>query len=157
MKAIWTHSKMKTDFTIRSAVLESTIVTLVWRMCINEVFITDQIMMEKERKTQAEINDTVPEQERTHLSFSNGWLSKFKSQNRFKRYRNHGESGNPDYSAIRAELPILQALLSEFSRRDTLMQTSLVSITVSHQSPPSDRDGFSGGRRKKIASQLLLV
>ena len=119
MKATSTHSRMKKDLNVRSATIERTMVAWVWKMSKNEPFITDEITMEKARRKQLQINETLQEEEQTQLRFSCGWLSKFIIRNRFKRYRSHFESVYVDHDAISNELPISQTLLSAFSPRDT--------------------------------------
>ena len=85
MNATSTHFRMKKDLTVRCANTESTMMGWVWKMSKNEVFIIDEIIMEKARRKQLQINATLPEEEQTQLRFSYGWLSKFKTRNRFKR------------------------------------------------------------------------
>ena len=81
-------------------------------MSKNEVFIAHEIIIEKARRTQFQINATLLEEEQTQLKFSHGWLSKTKIGNCFKRYRSHGKSGDADHDAILNELPKLQPLFS---------------------------------------------
>ena len=56
-----------------------------------EVFIADDAIIEKAHRLQAELNSNLPQDKRTYLKFSNGWLEKFKKRNNFKAYRSLSE------------------------------------------------------------------
>ena len=156
VQATSTHFRMKKGLKVRSATIESIKVAWVWKMSKNEVFVTDIIIMEKARKTQLQINATLPEEEQTQLQFSYRWLSKFKIRNCFKRYRSHGESGDADHDAILNELPILQTLLSAFSPRDTFNADE---FGLNYQLAPTSTVGPRRlpGRKKKKERLTFLV
>jgi len=49
------------------------------------------------------------------LSFSNGWLDKFKKRNNIRKYQVHGESGSAPLASLPEERAKLQQLLSRFT------------------------------------------
>ncbi len=64
------------------------------------------------------VNAKLPKEKQIYLSFSNGWLEKFKSRWRLRSWKSYGESGSADNEAIALEFPVLQAYLRNFSLRD---------------------------------------
>lgn len=68
---------------------------------------------------QQSINESVSLDNQSTLTFSNGWIQKFKKRNRFKMYRSHGVDGDADESAIQSELPNLKARLLQYAINDT--------------------------------------
>ena len=73
-----------------------------------QMCITGDIMSEKAMMTQNEFNSLLPAEDRANLKFSNGWLSRFKKWNNFKRCKIHSENGDACESAIEEELAILE-------------------------------------------------
>ena len=90
----------------------------VWRMFRKQICITDDIVCEKARKTQSELNNLLPAKHRTNLRFTNGWVVRFKRKSNFKCYKSLGESGNVCEYEIENELPILKTLLSAYNPCD---------------------------------------
>ena len=78
------------------------------------VYISDAIIQEKAEDYQNCANSLLPEDQRTNLTFSNGWLHRFKIRNRFRCFRAYGEAADADEDEIDRELPGLCEKLSTY-------------------------------------------
>jgi hypothetical protein len=73
-----------------------------------------QIIQEKAKRFAKDLNiedDECP-------TFSDGWLQKFLDRHGMKSLKLSGEAGSADMDAVRAELPVLQSLISEYPPSD---------------------------------------
>lgn len=113
-----THVHMKKDLFVTSVDIENAVIEWVWRMSNLNVFIFDDVIIEKARRIQTRLNEQLLIEKRTNLRFSKAWLFLFKQRNDFKMYRSHGESGDADEEAIREEVPLLHKMLSAFEAKD---------------------------------------
>ena len=118
MKALSTHSNMLKDLHVRSFDIENKMVAWIWLMHHRNIFLNDEVILEKANRIQTRLNDTLPLSQRTYLKFSRGWLARFKKRNRFRRYRSHGESADVDHAAAESELPLLRTLLAAFALKN---------------------------------------
>ena len=53
-----------------------------------------------------------------NFSFSEGWLNRFKIRNNFRSLSSHDEFVDAGTDTAQAELPIIQTILSSFSRKE---------------------------------------
>ena len=74
------------------------------------VILTDLLIKEKAKIFAEALN--IQEED---LSFSNGWLHKFKKRNNIRRYRIHGESGSAPLASLSEERTKLQSILGEYT------------------------------------------
>ncbi len=52
------------------------------------------------------------------MTFSQGWLEKFKDRHRIKSFRRFGESGALDMEAVGAALPNIRAVVDAYTKKD---------------------------------------
>ena len=102
----------------RSNILDEQLRQWVHRMWRTGVFLTGNVIQEKGRRLQRSLNLTLPEDERTELKFSNGWLHAFNNRHKFKSYNSHGEMGDADQRGADAALPELRQLASQYALND---------------------------------------
>ena len=76
------------------------------------------VIQEKGRRLQRSLNPTFPEDEHTHLKFSNGWLHRFQKRHKFKSFNSHGEVGDADHTGAGAALPELREFTSQYALND---------------------------------------
>ena len=74
------------------------------------ITLTDLLIKEKARIFAQAFN--IPE---SNLTFSNGWLEKFKKRNHIQRYRAHGEAGSAPLESLSEERMKLRRLLGRFT------------------------------------------
>ena len=74
------------------------------------VILTDLLIKEKAKIFVEALN--IQEED---LSFSNGWLHKFKRRNNIRRYRMHGESGSAPLASLSEERTRLQSILNQYT------------------------------------------
>jgi hypothetical protein len=74
------------------------------------VILTDLLIKEKAKIFAEAFN--IQEKD---LSFSNGWLYKFKKHNNIRKYRIHGESGSVPLASLPEERARLQEILGRYS------------------------------------------
>ena len=70
------------------------------------IILTDLLIKEKARIFTQAFN--IP---KSNLTFSNGWLEKFKKRNHIQRYRAHGEAGSAPLESLPEERMKLRRLL----------------------------------------------
>lgn len=63
-------------------------------------------------------NAKLPREEHLHLTFSGGWLTKFKRRWGLKHFKCHGESGDADSHAVETAMPHLQERIKAYARGD---------------------------------------
>lgn len=63
-------------------------------------------------------NASVGEDRRIEMSFSNGWLARFKSRWGLKSYKSHRESGDADQNALDAAMPVVRARIRSYNLKD---------------------------------------
>ena len=80
MKAHSTHSYMKKDMVVRSMPIENILVEWVWKMSMMEVLISEDAIVDKASYVQEYFNAILPSSQQSFLTFSNGWLEKFKAR-----------------------------------------------------------------------------
>ena len=74
------------------------------------VILTDLLIKEKAKIFAEALN--IQEED---LSFSNGWLHRFKKRNNIRKYRVHGESGSAPLASLSEERARLQSILGEYT------------------------------------------
>lgn len=79
---------------------------------------TDMVIVGKARRLQSSLFHTLPEEERLHCKFSQGWLYRFKLRHNFKRYRSHGKESAADLEGATAALPHLRELAAQYELVD---------------------------------------
>ena len=102
----------------QSKKLEDNLSNWIWKMYYKNIFISDAMIIEKGKFILSELNSQLDEQNKILLSFSNGWLNKFKKRHGFKRCYSHGESANLDVKRILKELPEIGKKLSAYALND---------------------------------------
>ena len=89
MKAKSTHLNMKSDLSVTCSRIENMLIEWVWKMSRNEIFLMDDVILEKAKRIQAACNRQPNLAQKTHLRFSNGWLHRFKKRNGFRGWNTH--------------------------------------------------------------------
>lgn len=107
---------------VKFPVLEHAMSLWVENVTAGGVILTDLLIKEKAKIFAEAFN--IQEED---LTFSNGWLHKFKKRNNIRKYRIHGESG----SAPLASLPEERVKLQEILGRYTLDRIYNIDETVS--------------------------
>lgn len=74
--------------------------------------------MAKAQRLQAEMNELLPEERRTKLTFSTGWLCNFQKRCNLQSLKSHGESGDADMTAIERELPRIRQTVKLYNPND---------------------------------------
>jgi len=109
---------------VKFPVLEYAMSLWVENATASGVVLTDLLIKEK-AKTFAEAFNI----QEKDLTFSNGWLHKFKRRNNIRRYRIHGESGSAPLASLSEERTKLQSILGQY----TLDRIYNIDETVSFQ------------------------
>lgn len=118
MKALYAHSKMKNDLQLTSIPIENLKFIFIRHMYRENIFLTDDVILEKANRLQASLKNRFPTPKRTSHKFSRGWLRLLKSGNNFGQNRSHGESADFDHPTVEVNLPLLLTLLSAFPLYD---------------------------------------
>ena len=108
----------KTLSSVRCFELETSLTERTLDMWDRKVFVSESLIKEKAKRLLSSANWNLSEEQRKSLSFSNGWLDRFKKRNRFKSFMSHGEYADADESAITEELPILRQKTSQYALND---------------------------------------
>ena len=80
-----------------------------------KVFASESLFKDKAKSLLSSANQSKIGEHRTSLSFSNGWLDRFKKRSRFRSFMSHGEGADADESAISQELPFLRQKPSQYA------------------------------------------
>ncbi|CAG8444282.1 2386_t:CDS:2, partial [Acaulospora morrowiae] len=81
-----------------------------WILIFQEkVVLSDQIIIQKAKEIHAKL---APE---TDISFSYGWLTRFKERHNIRLRRKHGEAGSVDQSTARISLPGIQRIIQMYN------------------------------------------
>lgn len=95
---------------VKFPVLEHAMSLWVENVTAGGVILTDLLIKEKAKIFAEAFN--IQEEE---LSFSNGWLHRFKKRNNIRKYRIHGESGSAPLASLPEERAKLQEILGRYS------------------------------------------
>jgi hypothetical protein len=95
---------------VKFPVLEHAMSLWVENVTAGGVILTDLLIKEKAKIFAEAFN--IQEED---LSFSNGWLYKFKKRNNIRKYRIHGESGSAPLASLPEERARLQEILGRYS------------------------------------------
>jgi hypothetical protein len=95
---------------VKFPVLERAMNLWVENVTAGGVILTDLLIKEKAKIFAEAFN--IQEKD---LSFSNGWLHKFKKRNNIRKFHIHGESGSAPLASLAEERTKLQSLLSRYT------------------------------------------
>jgi Tc5 transposase DNA-binding domain len=115
------------------------------------VILTDLLIKEKAR-----IFATALGIQESQISFSNGWLKKFKKRNNIRRHRLHGESGSAPLASLPEERAKLHQLLGRFTldRIYNIDETGLYYRMSPNQTLSSEK--VLGQKKDKTRITVLL-
>ena len=111
----WLHVEggSKTVFNHRRPLLEEAMSVWIDQMTSKGVILTETLMTEK-----AELFAKLLEIPEDELSFSNGWIFKFKLRNDLRSYRLHGEANSAPLETLPIQRQKLQEILSQYDPDD---------------------------------------
>lgn len=100
---------------ITNFALEPLLVKCVYEMYNKRLVVSEEMIMERDRRLLSIENEKAPEYVRIILEFSNGWLVKFMKRHQFKSFVSYVEDRGADDDAIKRLLRAINDKLSIFT------------------------------------------
>eukprot|EP00171_Calliarthron_tuberculosum_P004123 IDg4123t1 len=103
-----------------------------------------------------EANKVLPDSEKIKLTFSKGWIERFKKRFGLRFRRVHGEAASADMDAIEHQMPRIQRLIMTFSARDTWNADE---FGLFYRQPPcwTLSNGVVSGQKKEKTRMTFLA
>ena len=102
----------------RNAELDRAIYNWVCDMRNSRKCVSGAMIREKASRLSQKVNEQMPDDEKINLSFSEGWLQKFKARWALKEFKLHGEAGDVEQSTIDNSIDKLRAKVSEYNLKN---------------------------------------